>query len=176
MVLRMSARMLTSAGAEVLEARSGREALALAGERGAEITCVVCGLAMPDLDGWETLGARRDRRPGLPAIVVSGLDPEHPARRAHADVPHRFLAKPYRLEDLVAAVAAASGGREGGAPDRDAWRRCTAIVRTQRLRATTWNRCQCFGSRTPGGSSRSSTRSSSTSNPSSSARTSSCEW
>ena len=45
----------------------------------------------------------------------------------------------------------------------------------QRFLATTWNRCQCFGLRTSGGSSFSSTRRSSMSKPSSSASTCSRE-
>ena len=106
-VRRLAARALTKHGWTVLSADSGAAALALASETEiAESLCaIVSDVVMPGMDGPSLVRALRSRHPGLPAVLASGyaektgldgLTTEHTT----------FLAKPYTLKELVAALEA----------------------------------------------------------------------
>jgi len=62
-------------------------------------------LGMPEMSGWDVARAARALRPDLPVVLVTGwghqIDPaEVQARRITA-----VVAKPYKLEDILRAVA-----------------------------------------------------------------------
>jgi CheY-like chemotaxis protein len=63
----------------------------------------VLDVAMPDLDGWETLAALRRIRPGLPAVIASGYGDARAVPDA-GDGPTVFVSKPYEPETLVDAL------------------------------------------------------------------------
>ncbi|MFO7946557.1 MAG: response regulator [Armatimonadota bacterium] len=58
---------LTEQGYEVLEAASGQEALEILGSN--DVDCVVLDIAMPGMDGVETLGKMLDIDNTLPVIL-----------------------------------------------------------------------------------------------------------
>jgi CheY-like chemotaxis protein len=94
------ARRLESLGFEVLQAGSGEAALALLREMPAD--AILMDLAMPGIDGWETLRSiRRLSLSAAPAAIVSanafdkGL--ENDVGITMAD----FITKPVRLEELL---------------------------------------------------------------------------
>ena len=72
-------------------------------ERAGDIDLVVSDVVMPEMDGPTLLGEMRKRNPGLKMIFVSGY-----AEDAFESLPDRgqfaFLAKPFTLKQLVAAV------------------------------------------------------------------------
>ncbi|MCX7002014.1 MAG: PAS domain S-box protein, partial [bacterium] len=70
----VAARMIERCGFAVLAAPDGSAGLALYRQHQVEICCVICDLAMPDMDGWATLTALRQRTPDLPVILASGYD------------------------------------------------------------------------------------------------------
>ncbi len=89
--------VLTRAGHEVIECDDGVSALARI-QADPRPDAVVLDIRMPGLDGWQVI----DRLPpGSPPVLVVTADGTA-LERAHP----MLLAKPYRPEELVAAVAA----------------------------------------------------------------------
>jgi two-component system OmpR family response regulator len=100
-------RILSSAGYDVLGARSGTEGIRVWRELGADR--VITDVRMADIDGLQVILELRAAAPRLPVIVMSG----DPGISAHLlrDVPGSrslsFLAKPFRKAQLLAAAASA---------------------------------------------------------------------
>ncbi len=96
---------LEGEGFHVREAADGLEALELfEGDPGAW-DLVILDLVMPRMHGAEVLARIHARRPDLPVLLISGYTAE--ARPELLQGPHRrFLAKPFRLRELLAEVAA----------------------------------------------------------------------
>ena len=121
--------MARSIGLRPMLAASGPEALErIESER--VIDLVLLDVTMPGMDGFETLRAIRNVRPDLRVILSSGY-----SSRVVSDGPglrfEAFLEKPYRAEDLRAAVQQALAPRDSqsvvDAPadrtgKRDGWR------------------------------------------------------
>ncbi len=104
MIRRMGEVMLERLGYEVLTARDGKEAVTLFQEKQSRICLVLCDLSMPEMDGRQTLAALQNLRPELPVILMSGYD-EDSALKGHTQEQARsFLAKPFQMKDLQAAV------------------------------------------------------------------------
>jgi CheY-like chemotaxis protein len=100
---------LSYAGYDVAAARDGREGLALC--RSFHPDLILLDLMMPGMSGWEFRSAQR-RDPALaaiPVVVVTALghDPDIQVSAV--------LAKPFRLEDLLAHVRRFAG--EGAVPN-----------------------------------------------------------
>jgi CheY-like chemotaxis protein len=94
---------LQDLGFEVFEASDGREALeAFEGDpRGWDLA--ILDLIMPRLHGTEVAARIQVLRPDLPVLLISGYSAD--ARPDLLQGPHRrFLAKPFRIRDLVAAL------------------------------------------------------------------------
>jgi PAS domain S-box-containing protein len=91
-----SADMLADLGHEVVEAYSGKEALALI-DGGATFDLLITDYSMPGMTGAELAKAARDRMPGLPIVLASG----------YADLPSGVeidvarLPKPYSQDQLA---------------------------------------------------------------------------
>jgi DNA-binding NtrC family response regulator len=98
------AEMLRGGGYEVVEAGTVQEARAVfAAEQGA-FDLVFSDVSLPDGDGLQLVEALLDARPGLKVLLGSGYvdrEAQWPAIRERG---YRFLAKPYGLGDLLAAV------------------------------------------------------------------------
>ncbi|HEY0424315.1 MAG TPA: ATP-binding protein [Rhodopila sp.] len=69
---------LEDLGFTTLAASSGRAAIALL-EANEDVVALVCDLAMPDLNGIQTIRAARHRRPELPCFLLTGYTGEHAA-------------------------------------------------------------------------------------------------
>ncbi|WP_460450723.1 MHYT domain-containing protein [Alsobacter sp. SYSU BS001988] len=98
LVLENAAAMLEDLGHQVIEASSGREALAILDHVGA-LDAVISDQVMPGLTGLEVAQAVAALRPGLPFIIASGYA-EIPTREGE---PH--LQKPFTQADLQRALA-----------------------------------------------------------------------
>ena len=98
-VLINTAAMLSDLGHTVLQASSGQQALQVLGQHSVDL--LLTDFAMPGMSGGELAKAVQAGWPDLPVLVVSG----------YAELPDRGtlgvprLAKPFRQELLVAAVA-----------------------------------------------------------------------
>ena len=98
---------LTSAGAIIRLAARGADAIREWAQSSADV--LVCDLAMPDMSGFDVLKAIRadDAAKGRrsPAIALSAH-----ASKAHLDECHAagfdlHMAKPYKADELIAAIA-----------------------------------------------------------------------
>jgi PAS domain S-box-containing protein len=110
-VLELAREFLVRGGFEVVTAGGGREALEiLRADAEGRLDAAVLDLAMPDLDGRETLLEMRRLRPGLPVVVASGFDEDASAGSLRSDDFTAFVRKPYEPEQLVEAVRASLAG------------------------------------------------------------------
>ena len=88
-------------GFEVRVANGGLEALAVLDE-GAAVDVLVTDLSMPGMDGVALIRAAQQRRPGLPAILLTGYAGE----AALADAGFSLMRKPVSGADLIDRIAA----------------------------------------------------------------------
>jgi CheY-like chemotaxis protein len=99
-ILRTTGRLLTALGYQVLRARSGREAIDLYRDRGAEIAVVILDLVMPGLSGRETFEALRQIQPALRILLSSGYSLDGQAAELLQSPGTVFIQKPYSLDSL----------------------------------------------------------------------------
>ena len=104
---------LQDGGYEVVVARSGGEALAIA--RRERIFAITMDILLPDRQGWEVLAELKSEPEtrGIPVIIVSITDDKQLGLSLGAV---DFLVKPVRREELLEVVRRA--GREAGRPVR----------------------------------------------------------
>ncbi len=96
--------MLTMLGCGVIVAADGAEAVEILRMRKDEVSLVVLDLNMPRMNGWETLTVLRSVRPNISVVIASGHDENQAMQNDYPDRPQSYLQKPYRLEDLKAAL------------------------------------------------------------------------
>ena len=101
---RVATVALERAGFTVYAAQDGTEAVELFSGHRDEIGCVLCALRMPRLDGWSTLEALRQLKPGIRFILTSGHNEAQEMAGRHLELPHAYLSKPYSFDAMVAAL------------------------------------------------------------------------
>jgi PAS domain S-box-containing protein len=103
-VRRIVRQMLEGHGLRVVEAASGEEAVGLAAQLAAAPGLLVTDLTMPGMDGRELADALTTRWPDLRVLYLSGFMSEGldlaPASRGG----RAFLAKPFTVDQLIAAL------------------------------------------------------------------------
>ena len=102
MVRSVAERALTRAGYTVRSASGGEEALRLL-DADPAIDAVISDVAMPGMDGPQTVRAIRERLPLVPVLFMSGYAEEQARRRIDVD-DAAFLPKPFSVAQLTAAV------------------------------------------------------------------------
>ena len=103
-VLLLLSTVLASKGWHVIQASDGCEALARI--EGVELTLLITDFEMPGMDGIELARRVGLRDPKLPVLMVSGRPQQSLALENR---PAAFLAKPFRIEDLMGHIAALTG-------------------------------------------------------------------
>jgi two-component system cell cycle sensor histidine kinase/response regulator CckA len=102
-VREMVAPTLAEQGYHVLTASNGAEALALMRQHERDVRLVLTDVAMPVMDGLEVTEKLHSLLPELPIILMSGtFDVNKDTLPPGAA---NFLIKPFRLEQLLAAIA-----------------------------------------------------------------------
>jgi two-component system cell cycle sensor histidine kinase/response regulator CckA len=122
------ARALRNKGYEVLEARSGEEALELMAGEERPIDLLITDVVMPRMDGPALIRAVRERWPRMKVIYISGYAEDAFRKRLDETGAIHFLPKPFSLKQLAGKVkevmeapgrpeaGGRSGVRRGGAP------------------------------------------------------------
>ncbi len=96
------AGVMRDEGYEVVIAASGREGIDLLQE--AQPSLALLDIAMPDMDGIETLQRIRELRPDLPVIMVTGHGTIETAVKTTKMGAYDFIVKPPELEHLTLVV------------------------------------------------------------------------
>jgi CheY-like chemotaxis protein len=93
---------LEDAGYSVLVAANGTEALALLAT-GEAVDVLITDLSMPGMDGLAVIRGAQERRPGLPAVLLTGYAGDGAAMAVGEAVTGSFalLSKPIHLHDLL---------------------------------------------------------------------------
>lgn len=100
----VAAAALTNNGHSIIKAQDGRTGLALLATH--PIDLIITDVLMPEQDGLELIMKVRETGNRLPIIAITG----HPAKSAlylklaKALGADRVLAKPFSIEDLLAAI------------------------------------------------------------------------
>ena len=105
----LNARGLSSRGYTVLEAGNGVEAIEVLEAEG-HVDLVVSDVVMPEMDGPSLLKELRRRDPSVKIIFVSGYAEEAFSKNLPSNEQYAFLAKPFTLKQLVAAVKETMAG------------------------------------------------------------------
>ena len=96
---------LTDFGHTVIEARNGREGLALFPHACADL--VITDIVMPESEGFEVLMTLRDKQPPVRIIAISGGGLQSPTdylQMAKGMGAAKVLEKPFSNEALMAAI------------------------------------------------------------------------
>jgi two-component system cell cycle sensor histidine kinase/response regulator CckA len=100
-----SSRALRNKGYNVLEARSGEEALAvLEKEGGDKIDITVTDVVMPQMDGPTLYKHIRERWPNMKVVFVSGYTEDRLREQFKSGETIYFLPKPFTLKQLASKV------------------------------------------------------------------------
>jgi DNA-binding response OmpR family regulator len=107
LILDVSTLILEQAGFKVLVANEPHLGIERFRENAAWLDAVILDLAMPKFDGEKVLAELRRIRADVPVILTSGYLLEEVHRRFVGSALTRFMPKPYRPNELIAAVRAA---------------------------------------------------------------------
>ncbi|MFW6236819.1 MAG: hybrid sensor histidine kinase/response regulator [Desulfosudaceae bacterium] len=98
--------MLEHLEVTVFAAADGSQGLELFQQHQQEIGAIFCDVAMPGMDGWETLAAVRRLDDEVPVIMVSGFEESWAMAEKPIHRPQVFIKKPFTIEDLKSALTA----------------------------------------------------------------------
>ena len=93
---------LESCGHEVVEASDGKQAMERLSEGVFDV--VITDILMPERDGLETLLHVRKTHPGVKVIAITGAGTSLHLDNARNLGASRVFAKPFKLEEIAAAV------------------------------------------------------------------------
>lgn len=102
-------RILSASGYQVQSASTGAEALAMMGEQRFDL--MFCDVRLDGESGVELLPAFHERAPGMPIVMVSGVDTEEFTRGAMAGGAVDYLVKPVPRAQLLDVAHAVLEGR-----------------------------------------------------------------
>jgi len=100
----VASAMLAQLGFQILTAINGRDGLETFRTHGAEITCVILDLMMPEMGGEETFLALRKLRSNVRVILSSGYNEQDVTQRFVGKGLSGFVQKPYTLANLRSAL------------------------------------------------------------------------
>ena len=108
--------ILSSIGYRVLEADGGQSAKELFRARASEIDLVLLDLAMPDMNGEQTLRELKKIRADIPVVLLTAYAEDEARLSSVRAQLAGFVAKPFAYDELIAAVKAAINGESGALP------------------------------------------------------------
>lgn len=97
-----TAALLCELGHQVIDVSSGAEALSVLGREDVEVDLLLSDYAMPHLSGTDIVGAARELRPELPALLVTGYADADEIGERPRDVD--ILSKPFTVPELASAL------------------------------------------------------------------------
>jgi two-component system cell cycle sensor histidine kinase/response regulator CckA len=99
-VRKVTGRMLSSLGYQVLEAELPSAALAIASEHPGKISALLTDVTLPEMNGVEVAEHFRKLRPSAGVLFVSGLNSDA-IQAGTGDLAPTYLGKPFSKQDLA---------------------------------------------------------------------------
>jgi len=99
-----STRALKNKGYNVLEARSGEEALEVLEKEGGKVDLIITDVVMPQMDGPTLYKHLRTKWPKMKVVFVSGYTEDRLREQFKSREEIHFLGKPFSLKQLAAKV------------------------------------------------------------------------
>ncbi len=103
-LVRLSEKILTSFGYQVLTATNGLEACRILQENKDQIDLVVLDFVMPGMSGEETFQRLREIDPHIRVLLASGHSRDGKAKNLIDHGVHGFIQKPFVMQELADAV------------------------------------------------------------------------
>jgi two-component system cell cycle sensor histidine kinase/response regulator CckA len=110
LVRRVTTRMMSKLGFEVVACEGGREAISLIDDPGEQWAVAIVDVQMPEIGGREVLARIRERRPELPVVLMTGY--AGPEAERVEPMPDAWLRKPFSMVELLEAAKEARRNRE----------------------------------------------------------------
>jgi CheY-like chemotaxis protein len=104
-------KVLTGYGHTVLEARHGKDALAVAAAYGKPIDLMVSDVVMPEMSASEMVERLLAARPDLKVLFISGYTNDEIVRRGVGGGDAAFIHKPFTSQDLMRKVREVLDGK-----------------------------------------------------------------
>lgn len=104
LVMEINRAIVERLGYQVLEARTGKEAVTMAQTYQGKIDFALLDVILPDMAGNQIYPLLIKARPDLKVIVCSGFSLDGPAREILNDGAERFLSKPFSVAALSSAL------------------------------------------------------------------------
>ena len=124
-------RELEDHGAAVADCRRGDTALELLRKMHDELDAIVVDIGMPGMDGYALMQTIRQKLAispdQLPAIALTAFGREEDRRGALAAGYQTHIAKPYRITDIVSAIAELRLKKRGGGQPRGATAQASSV-------------------------------------------------
>jgi len=103
-ILRLTKKILESAGYKILTADTPSRAIALAGDHAAEIVLLLTDVVMPEMNGKDLANQLKTLIPQLKCLFMSGYTASVIAGRGVLDEGMHFIQKPFSAEGLAVKV------------------------------------------------------------------------
>src|SRR6202166_4378608 len=103
-VREIAREFLESGGYKVIEAKNGKEAIAIAAEHRDKIDLLVTDMVMPGMTGQELAVRLQEEHPGVSVIFMSGYSEHAATEMANADPSVRLLTKPFSRGAILRTV------------------------------------------------------------------------
>jgi two-component system, cell cycle sensor histidine kinase and response regulator CckA len=103
-VREIAREFLESGGYKVIEARNGKEAIAIATEHRGKIDLLVTDMVMPGMTGQELAVKLQEEHKGLSVVFMSGYSEHAATEMANADPSVRLLTKPFSRGAILRTV------------------------------------------------------------------------
>ena len=104
MVMEINRTIVEKLGYQVLEARTGKEAVEIAQTYKGRIDFALLDVILPDMSGSQIYPELKKLRPDLKVIVCSGFSLDGPARQMLNDGAETFLSKPFSVAALSSTL------------------------------------------------------------------------
>jgi len=103
-MLKVISRMLDSRGFNVIEAKSGKEALRKVGEHEGPISILVTDVVMPEMSGKELADTLSPRMPGMKVLFITGHTDNAIVEQGILKEGTMLLRKPFAVDELMKKV------------------------------------------------------------------------
>ena len=113
LVMEVNRALVEKLGYQVLEAKSGKEAIEITAQYEGDIEFALLDVILPDMDGSLIYPRIMEKRPNLKVVVCSGFALDGPARNILESGAQSFIQKPFTVAALSAVLRKIFDENEG---------------------------------------------------------------